>query len=76
MAEQAHYAIDPGAETALETILRQRWESRGSNFANARDVRNFFERAVSQQANRLGRSGTFAENDLCTLTTEDLQQAA
>jgi SpoVK/Ycf46/Vps4 family AAA+-type ATPase len=76
MAEQASYTIDPAANTALESILHQRWESRGFNFANARDVRNFFERAVSEQANRLGRSGTFGEDDLCVLTAEDLQQAS
>jgi stage V sporulation protein K len=76
LAEQSHYTIDPAANSALESVLHQRWESRGSNFANGRDVRNFFERAVSEQANRLGRSGTYGEGDLCVLTAQDLQQAA
>jgi SpoVK/Ycf46/Vps4 family AAA+-type ATPase len=76
MAEEAHYTVDPAAEPILKTALRQRWENRGPNFANARDVRNFFERSVSEQANRLGRSGSFSESDLCALTADDLQRAA
>jgi AAA lid domain len=49
---------------------------RDDNFANARDVRNYFERAISNQANRLGRSGSFREEDLCVLHAEDLEGAS
>jgi SpoVK/Ycf46/Vps4 family AAA+-type ATPase len=76
MAEQAHYSIDPAADPVLQSVLHQQWERRGSNFANAREVRNYFERAVSEQANRLGRGGSISDDDLCLLTGDDLQQAA
>ena len=76
MAEKAHYRIDSDADAVLQSVLQRLWENRGANFSNARDVRNLFERAVSEQANRLGRSGTFSEDDLCVLIADDLQRAA
>jgi Holliday junction resolvasome RuvABC ATP-dependent DNA helicase subunit len=75
MAEQAHYRVDPVAEQVLQSMLQQRWAARGLDFANAREVRNLFERAVSEQANRLSRSASLEEADLSTLTAEDLTRA-
>jgi hypothetical protein len=39
--------------------------------ANARTVRNFFEKSIQRQANRLANSDTLSENDLQTLVTKD-----
>lgn len=44
------------------------------NFGNAREVRNYFEQAMINQANRLIQSGTMDEYNLCNLLVEDLPQ--
>jgi predicted RNA-binding Zn-ribbon protein involved in translation (DUF1610 family) len=46
--------------------------ARGDNFANARDVRNVFERSVASHANRVGPLENPSDEVLCTLLTEDL----
>jgi Cdc6-like AAA superfamily ATPase len=76
MADKASYRINPDAEEVLASSLQELWDNRDNNFANARDVRNYFERAISNQANRLGRSGSFREEDLCILHAEDLEGAS
>ena len=75
MAEASDYSVAADAEETLVTLLRRKWEDRASNFANAREVRNFFERVISEQANRIGRSGAFDEANLSLLTKEDLLAA-
>jgi len=52
------------------------WDARGKDFANARDVRNLFERVVDAQANRLGSMSAPTELDVTTITIEDLKAAA
>ena len=42
------------------------------NFANARDVRNLFEKAVTRQANRLADKKDCTKEELETLTKDDL----
>lgn len=42
-------------------------------FANARDIRNFFERAITNQANRLAKLDMVTNAALNTLTIEDVQ---
>lgn len=46
------------------------------NFANARDVRNLFEKAVTRQANRLAGEKECTREQLETLTREDLSAEA
>jgi stage V sporulation protein K len=52
------------------------WDARGKDFANARDVRNLFERVIDAQANRLGSMTAPSQDDVTTITTEDLKSAA
>lgn len=47
------YTLSLDAERVASLRLRQMYERRGENFANAREVRNYFESVVSRQATRL-----------------------
>lgn len=47
------YTLSPEAESVAAARLRELYEHRGENFANAREVRNLFERVISRQAERL-----------------------
>ena len=48
------------------------YQTRDKNFANGRDVRNYFEKAVMAQSNRLGSQKSVAVSELTNLTSEDL----
>ena len=56
-----------------EAFFRDRYANRRENFANARDVRNYFEKAKRNQANRLVRSGIITTKALEGLMLEDVQ---
>jgi len=48
-------------------------KNRDANYANARDVRNFFEKALKRQSNRLASLGNnLTRDELVTITKEDL----
>lgn len=72
LAKQNGYILDGNAVTFLRIAMEERWAQRGADFANARDVRSMFERAVSAQANRIAALETLDENALATFTREDL----
>ncbi len=66
------YTPDESAMKYVEEFFRKRYENRGDNYANGRDVRNFFERAIINQANRLAGKEGLTDEELTTLTEEDL----
>lgn len=47
------YVLTPEAEQLTAQRLREIHDRRDANFANAREVRNFFETVISRQAGRL-----------------------
>ena len=72
LCTDANYTIEGDATDAVKRCLQHCWDSRGSDFANARDVRNFFEAAIAAQANRLGALGTISDEQLTMLTRADI----
>ncbi len=56
------YKLSRSAKRYAEDYFYDVYEKRDEQFGNAREVRNFFERALGNQANRLGAS--FGENGL------------
>jgi len=62
----------------VRAFFKQYYESRDANFANARDVRNFFEKAMTNQANRLAGINTahIPSDELNLLTKEDIEHTA
>jgi Cdc6-like AAA superfamily ATPase len=69
------YRLSPSAETRAMEMLRERVAHKPDNFANARDVRNFMEHAISNQASRIVAlaNGEPGKEILSTIEPEDLQ---
>lgn len=55
------------------TVFENKYKNRGKNFANAREVRNFFEKAMMNQADRLFSVANPTNEELCTLVLSDVQ---
>ncbi len=74
IAEKEGYRFDAGAEQALrEYIVARRAQS---DFANARSIRNAFDRARLRQAIRLFESGGTVDADaLSTITADEIRSS-
>ncbi|MCI9403718.1 MAG: AAA family ATPase [Oscillospiraceae bacterium] len=70
------YTLDEAAETYAKEFLDEMYACRDENFGNARDVRNFFERSVAFQADRLATLENPDKEALMALTVEDLKKSA
>jgi SpoVK/Ycf46/Vps4 family AAA+-type ATPase len=66
-----NYIVEPGAVDTLTGIFEDIYSNEDGTYANARTVRNFFEKSIQRQANRLANSGSLSESDLQTLVIED-----
>lgn len=73
MCQKEEYTVDTTARICAEAFFRDRYANRRENFANARDVRNYFEKAKRNQANRLIRDGIITTRSLEGLMLEDVQ---
>ena len=73
LCQKEEYTVDTTAMICAEAFFRGRYANRRENFANARDVRNYFEKAKRNQANRLVRSGIITTKALEGLMLEDVQ---
>lgn len=49
------------------------YETRDETFANGREVRNFFERMMARQADRLAEDGDINEAKLQKITVSDVR---
>lgn len=74
--EEAGYRMDAGAERRASEAIRGTWERRDRSFGNARAVRNLFEDAVAEQANRVVREGEMDREAVSVLTEQDFAAAA
>lgn len=72
MCKDTDYMLTESAASIAETYLRGMTESKKDNFANARLVRNYFERCVDRQANRIVQDANMTEEDLVTFVREDM----
>jgi probable Rubsico expression protein CbbX len=72
MASEAEYRLSDEARTAMREYIAKRREQ--PNFANARSLRNAFDRARLRQALRLVQwEGAVGVNDLVTLEAGDIR---
>ena len=69
------YTITDDAAQLLKDNLNYAVAHKTKNFGNARYVRNIFERAVEQQANRLSAKRSISDDELSVLTKEDIENA-
>jgi SpoVK/Ycf46/Vps4 family AAA+-type ATPase len=74
MCHKGDYIMEAEALPVAFEMLKQHHQSRGANFGNGRMVRNFFEKTLSNQSDRLMASNSSKlDNDaLRTLTLDDL----
>jgi len=71
LAEEAEYRLSEGARKALGEYITLRRQQ--PNFANARSLRNAFDRARLRQAERLfQREGAISASELVTLEASDI----
>lgn len=54
--------------------FEEEYANRDKTFANGREVRNFFEKTVVNQANRLAQESYIDDEDVATLTAEDISK--
>lgn len=69
--EDNGYRLTPTAAEHARRVFQEMYDQRGANFANGRDVRNAFEKALARHANRVGPMTDVSDEVLCTLTRPD-----
>lgn len=69
------YTIAEDAIPQLQSKLSDMYEHREEHFGNARAVRNLFEHAINQQANRLVMDSDITDQELAELTLDDILPA-
>ena len=67
------YKLTEEAEAAIRDEITRMEAEKGENFANAREVRNLFERIITNQASRVADLENVDEDTLTTITLEDLK---
>ena len=70
-AKKSDLTLSEEAEKFAFEFFTKRCENRPENYANGRDVRNFFEKALINQANRLALLDKIEDEQLSTLELED-----
>ncbi|MBQ6079506.1 MAG: AAA family ATPase [Muribaculaceae bacterium] len=71
--DKNQYNITDDAAELLKNNLSYVVANKTKNFGNARYVRNIFERAVEQQANRLSAKRSISDEELSLLIKEDIE---
>ena len=66
------YELTEEADNAVREEIIRIEESKGENFANAREVRNLFEKIIANQATRVSALEDVDEKALSTITIDDL----
>ena len=74
MAESHDYVLDKEADDHVKKFLDDISQHHGDNFANAREVRNFFERCVERQASRVVTEPLIDANSLTTFKLADVSE--
>jgi AAA+ superfamily predicted ATPase len=75
MCKDSHFSPTEAANQKLKTLLMGLYENRDRTFGNARLVRNLFEKAIEQQANRLAVINTLTDEILTTILPDDIPAA-
>ena len=73
--DEQDYILEEDIDDVILTVIRQIRADEGDNFGNARSMRNFFEKVISNQANRLISVGALeseGEDDLMKIKKEDI----
>ena len=73
--KKQEYRLSAEAEVRAREIITARVENKPENFANARDVRNFMEKAIANHATRVAKMDEAKGNKdlLATIEVDDLE---
>ena len=74
MCVSQDYVMDKDAENCVHEHLNKIAVDHGEHFANAREVRNYFERCVERQATRVVTETNIDANSLTTFKLPDVQE--
>ena len=66
------YILEEEAKNQVKSLVMLRKTERLENFANAREVRNLFEEIITNQARRIARMDNPTDEDMRTITVDDL----
>ncbi len=69
------YVLVEDAIPYLQNKFSEMFENREEHFGNARTVRNLFEHAINNQANRLVLKNDITDQELAELTLDDILPA-
>ena len=72
MCNKYQYVLDEKLKEKMPEFFRAMVLTKPSNFANAREVRNIFEKAVQRQSSRLYNDKEHTQDDLTLLKLEDV----
>lgn len=72
MCKDSGYECSDEGLIHVKEVFETKFKNKGKNFANAREVRNYFESAVVNQADRIFSISNPTNQELLTLTIEDL----
>jgi AAA+ superfamily predicted ATPase len=73
MCNKAEYVLARDAKRYAKTLFETMVANKSKNFGNGRTVRNFFEKAIQKQADRIAPIKNPSKKDLATLTKADLE---
>ncbi|MBQ9025969.1 MAG: AAA family ATPase [Methanobrevibacter sp.] len=73
MCENSSLKLDDKADEYLKGLCEDIYNTRGDNFANARQIRNIFENVLTAQANRLSADDDITDDELMTILLEDFE---
>ena len=70
---KSFYEVTDDAMECVRNFFTDRCAQKLPGFANGRDVRNYFEKALTNQANRLAAMCDVTDSDLVTITLDDVK---
>lgn len=74
MCKKQEYIPNAPAKAYAKELFQELVDNKDENFANAREIRNYLERAISRQASRIVALDNVTDKQLGTLTKEDLKE--
>jgi SpoVK/Ycf46/Vps4 family AAA+-type ATPase len=72
MCQKYDYKLETSAEKAVREHIREMVANKDANFANARDIRNYFESIISNQASRVMLAADYDGDNMITITVQDV----
>ena len=72
-AEKNGYILDEGALQLLLEIFADLYEKRDAHFGNARTARNFLDKAISNQEERISKCDHQSDEELITIIYDDVE---